>query len=208
MITSVFIVDDHFMVIEGLRKLLSEIKDIECCGHATNAASCLSYLTQHTPDVILMDINLPDKSGLDLCIEVTNLYPTIRTIGLSTFNQKVYISKMLANGAMGYLLKNATSQEIMMAINTVMTGHQYLSLEASTALRQQLPTDNILLTLREKEVLAGIAEGYNSKQIADKLFIGETTVITHRKSLLSKLNAKNTAELIKMAVVHQLINFE
>jgi DNA-binding NarL/FixJ family response regulator len=206
--TNVFIVDDHFMIIEGLRKLLSEIKEVECCGHATNAASCLSFLKQSTPDVILMDINLPDKSGLDLCIEVTKQYPSIRVIGLSTFNQKPYISKMLANGAMGYLLKNATSQEIMMAINTVMKGQQYLCQEASVSLRQILPADNILLSLREKEVLGCIAEGHNSKAIADKLFIAETTVITHRKSLLTKLNAKNTAELIKLAVIHKLITIE
>jgi DNA-binding NarL/FixJ family response regulator len=208
MTKKVFIVDDHFMIIEGLRKLLSEIKEVECCGHATTAASCLSYLKQNTPDVILMDINLPDMSGLDLCIEVTKQYPSVRIIGLSTFNQKPYISKMLANGAMGYLLKNATSQEILMAINTVMRGQQYLCQEASTSLRQVLPADNVVLSLREKEVLGCIAEGHNSKAIADKLFIAETTVITHRKSLLAKLNAKNTAELIKMAIMNKLIDVE
>lgn len=208
MATTVFIVDDHYMVIEGLIKLMSDIKGIECCGHATNGASCLSYLRQNKPDVILMDINLPDVSGLDLCLEVATKHPSIHIIALSTFNQKPYISKMLANGAVGYLLKNATAQEIMMAINTVMNGQQYLSKEAATSLRQQLPADDILLSRREKEVLACIAEGLNSKAIASKLFIAETTVITHRKSLLSKLNARNTAELIKTAVINKLISFE
>jgi DNA-binding NarL/FixJ family response regulator len=205
MITTVFIVDDHYMVIEGLIKLMSDIKGVECCGHATTGASCLSYLKQNTPDVILMDINLPDISGLDLCLEVTKKYPSVHIIGLSTFNQKPYISKMLANGAMGYLLKNATTAEIMTAISTVTKGQQYLSQEASASLRQQLPADNILLSRREKEVLGCIADGLNSKVIAGKLFIAETTVITHRKSLLSKLNAKNTAELIKLAVEYKLI---
>jgi DNA-binding NarL/FixJ family response regulator len=197
MATTVFIVDDHFMVIEGLHKLLSEIKEVECCGHATNAASCLSYLKQNNPDIILMDINLPDINGIDLCLQVSKEYPGIRIIGLSTFNQKPYISSMLKNGAMGYLLKNATAPEIMMAINTVMKGQQYLSQEASASLRQQLPADTILLSRREKEVLACIAEGLTSKAIAEKLFIAETTVITHRKSLMEKFSASNTALLIK-----------
>jgi DNA-binding NarL/FixJ family response regulator len=205
---TVFIVDDHYMVIEGLKTLLSQIKDVECCGHATTAASCLSYLQHNKPDIILMDINLPDTSGLDLCVEVTAKYPSSRIIGLSTFNQKPYIRNMLANGAMGYLLKNATSQEIMMALTTVMKGERYLSQEAAASLRQQLPADNVLLSRREKEVLACIAEGLNSKGIAGKLFIAETTVITHRKSLLVKLNAKNTAELIKLAVINKLITIE
>jgi DNA-binding NarL/FixJ family response regulator len=205
MATTVFIVDDHYMVIEGLIKLMADIKVVECCGHATTAGSCLSYLKQNTPDVILMDINLPDMSGLDLCLEVTKKYPAVRILGLSTFNQKPYISKMLSNGAMGYLLKNATTAEIMTAISTVMKGQQYLSQEASASLRQQLPADDVILSRREKEVLACIAEGLTSKGIAQKLFIAESTVITHRKSLMEKFGASNTALLIKKGVEMGLV---
>ncbi len=203
--TTVFIVDDHYMVIEGLIKLMSDLKGVECCGHATTGGSCLSYLTYNKPDIILMDINLPDMSGLDLCLEAAKKCPGVRILGLSTFNQKPYISKMIENGAMGYLLKNATAAEIMNAISTVMKGGQYLSQEASASLRQRLPSEDIILSRREKEVLSCIAEGLTSKGIADKLFIAETTVISHRKSLMEKFDASNTALLIKKGVEMGLV---
>src|SRR5687767_3338748 len=107
MIVKVFIVDDHYMVIEGIRSLLQTEKDVEWLGHATNAASCLAFLKQHQPDVILMDINLPDKSGIELCKEVKDLYPSVFIIALSTYNQLSFIQKIMDNGASGYVLKNA-----------------------------------------------------------------------------------------------------
>ena len=103
----VFIVDDHYMVIEGIRALLQNEKDIEWVGHATNAVSCMAFLQKTQPDIILMDIGLPDKNGVELCREVKAKYPAIRVLGLSTYNQKSYITKMMENGASGYLLKNA-----------------------------------------------------------------------------------------------------
>ena len=208
MATSVFITDDHYMVIEGIRSLLQQEKDVEWMGHATNAASCLAFLQQQLPDVILMDINLPDQSGIDLCREVKRLYPSVFILGLSTFSQQSFIEKMLANGASGYVLKNATAQELMGAIETVTRGKQYLSFDAATALRQagtgtgdQLP----VLTRREKEVLLLIAEGLTNNAIARQLFISITTVDTHRKNILAKFDAKNTASLIRMAAQMQLI---
>src|SRR5215216_414289 len=95
----VFIVDDHYMVIEGIRALLQNEKSIEWTGHAMNAASCLAFLRQQQPDVILMDVNLPDKNGIDLCLEVKEKYPSVFILGLSTFNQKSFIQKMMQNGA-------------------------------------------------------------------------------------------------------------
>jgi DNA-binding NarL/FixJ family response regulator len=112
MATKVFIVDDHYMVIEGIRSLLQNEKNIEWVGHASNAASCLAFLQQQLPEVILMDINLPDKSGIDLCKEVREKYPAVFVIGLSTFNQQSFIQKMMDNGASGYVLKNATQEEL------------------------------------------------------------------------------------------------
>ena len=122
MAIKVFIVDDHYMVIEGIRSLLQNEKNIEWMGHASNAASCLAFLQQQLPDVILMDINLPDKSGIDLCREVKEKYPAVFVIGLSTFNQQSFIQKMMDNGATGYVLKNATQEELMEAIETVAEG--------------------------------------------------------------------------------------
>jgi DNA-binding NarL/FixJ family response regulator len=204
MATSVFIVDDHYMVIEGLRSLLQNEKGIEWAGHAMTAASSLAFLKQQQPDVILMDINLPDKSGIDLCKEVKERYPSVFIIGLSTFNQQSFIQKMMDNGASGYVLKNATQEELTDAISTVMKGKTYLSDEASHTLRKE-DAPAIVLTRREKEVLGLIADGLTNAETAQKLFISVTTVDTHRKNLLTKLEAKNTASLIRIATQLQLI---
>src|SRR5882724_6891082 len=134
MMTKVFIVDDHYMVIEGIRSLLQHEKQIEWSGHAMSAASCLAFLQQQQPDVILLDINLPDKSGIDLCREIKEKYPAIFIIGLSTFNQLSFIEKMMDNGASGYVLKNATQGELMEALTVVLEGKTYLSFEAGQTL--------------------------------------------------------------------------
>jgi DNA-binding NarL/FixJ family response regulator len=199
MITKTFIVDDHYMVIEGIRSLLQNEKSIEWMGHAMNASSCLAFLNKQLPDVILMDINLPDISGIDLCKEVKTKYPSVFIVGLSTFNQQSFIQKMMDNGASGYVLKNATQEELTSAIETVMKGKTYLSEEASNTLRKENGA-NIVLTRREKEVLELIADGMTNAEIAQKLFVSVTTVDTHRKNLLAKFETKNTAALIKIAV--------
>ncbi|MEO5890311.1 MAG: response regulator transcription factor [Ferruginibacter sp.] len=201
----VFIVDDHYMVVEGIRSLLQNEKNIEWLGHAMNAASCLAFLSQQQPDIILMDINLPDKSGIDLCKEVIEKYPSVAVIGLSTFNQQSFIQKMIDNGASGYVLKNATQEELCEAIDAVMAGKQYLSHAAAQMLRSNDTGERPILTRREIEVLALIAEGMTNNEIAQKLFISSTTVDTHRKNLLSKFAARNTATLIKMAVQLQFV---
>ena len=200
MLTKVFIVDDHYMIIEGIRSLLQNEKSIEWLGHAGNAASCMAFLRHQQPDVILMDINLPDKSGIQLCKEVLEKYPLINIIGLSTYNQQSFIEKMIGHGASGYVLKNATQEELMEAIHIVMKGKQYLSFEASQSLRKHESDEGPILTRREKEVLELITSGLTNNEIAEKLFISSTTVDTHRKNLLAKFNAKNTAELVKLAV--------
>lgn len=197
--TKLFIVDDHYMVIEGIKAMLQDEPHIEWTGHAYNADSCLSFLQLHLPDVILMDINLPDKSGIDLCKEVTMKYPTIKIIGLSTFNQLSFISKMLDNGASGYLLKNASRSEILKAIETVMNRKQYLSMEASEMMKKNEVEGAPTLTRREIEVLQLIAEGFTNTEMSEKLFVSTTTIDTHRKHLLAKFNAKNTASLIRLA---------
>lgn len=203
--TKVFIVDDHYMVIEGIRSLLQNERNIEWSGHATNANSCLAFLKQQQPDVILMDINLPDVSGIDLCKEVKEKYPGIFIIGLSTFNQLSFIQKMLDNGASGYVLKNATQNELMEGIETVIKGKLYLSNEAAQSLKKISNGEMPVLTRRELEVLGLIAEGLTNNEIAIKLFISVTTVDTHRKNLLAKFDARNMASLIKAAVNMQLI---
>ena len=201
-----FIVDDHYMVIEGIRALLQNETDIVWLGHATNAASCMAFLQQQLPDVILMDINLPDKSGIDLCKELKSRYPSVKVLGLSTFNQQSFIEKMMSNGASGYVLKNATGQELMEGITTIVQGKEYLSFDAAIALRHIDKSSSVpVITRREKEVLELIANGFTNNEIAKQLFLSCTTVDTHRKNLLAKFEAKNIASLIKHAMQLQMI---
>jgi DNA-binding NarL/FixJ family response regulator len=200
----VFIVDDHYMVVEGIRSLLSEDPSIEWMGHASNADSCLAFLQKQQPDVILMDINMPGKSGIELCQEVKAKYPGVFVIGLSTFNQQSFIQKMMDHGASGYVLKNATQKELLEAINTVIKGRTYFSEEAADVMRKTDESSAPLITRREKEVLELLAEGLTNQEIASRLFVS-TTIDSHRKSLLAKLHAKNTAELIKLAFQHKII---
>ncbi len=204
MATKVFIVDDHYMVVEGIRSLLQNEKGIEWTGHAMNAASCLAFLQRQQPDIILMDINLPDKNGIDLCKEVKEKYPSVFIIGLSTFNQQSFIQKMMDSGASGYVLKNATQEELMEAISVVIKGKIYFSDEASQVLTKS-DANPILLTRREKEVLELIAEGLTNNEIAQKLFVSPTTIDTHRKNLLAKFGVRNTASLIRDATKLQFI---
>jgi DNA-binding NarL/FixJ family response regulator len=207
MAIKLFIVDDHYMVIEGIHSLLQNEQDIEWMGHASNAASCLSFLKNEKPDVILMDINLPDKNGIDLCKEVKEIYPEIYVLGLSTFNQQSFIEKMIASGASGYLLKNATQQELMEGIETVVKGKQYLSFDAAIAIRKpDAENETPIITRREKEVLELIANGLTNNEMAERLFISASTIDTHRKSLLSKFGARNTASLIKIVMQLNLLH--
>lgn len=202
----VFIVDDHYMVVEGIRSLLSEEPSIEWTGHASNADSCLAFLQKQQPDVILMDISMPGKSGIELCQEVKAKYPGVFVIGLSTFNQQSFIQKMMEHGASGYVLKNATQKELLEAIDTVIKGKTYFSEEAADVMRKTDESSAPLITRREKEVLELLAEGLTNHEIASRLFVSTTTIDSHRKSLLAKLHAKNTAELIKLAFHHKIIS--
>jgi len=200
----IFIVDDHYLVIEGIRSLLHDEKTIDWMGHATNAASCMDFLKRQQPDVILMDVSLPDMSGTELCKQVKQLYPAIWVIGLSTFNQLSIIRNMMDNGASGYVLKNATKEEIQEAISMVLKGETYFSMEVLDSLKESR-TQQSLITRREKEVLQLIAEGLTNAEIAEKLFISIATVNTHRKSILEKFEVKNTATLIGKATKMGLI---
>jgi DNA-binding NarL/FixJ family response regulator len=204
----VFIVDDHPVVIEGIHSLLQNEKDIEWAGHAMNAASCLGFFITNTAHVLLMDINLPDTSGVELCAMIKEKYPGIMVLGLSTFNQGLYIKKMMENGASGYILKNSSKEELIKAIHAVHDGSIYFSGEVGEALteyQRSSKTDLPVLSRREKEILVLIAEGYTNPQIAEKLFVSPFTVDSHRKNLLAKLGVKNTAMLIRFAVEHKLI---
>lgn len=197
--TSVFIVDDHYMVVEGIRSLLQDEQDLVWLGHAMDGLSCFRQLETLKPDIVFMDINLPDISGIELCKTVKKKLPQTKILGLSTYNQQAIIHNMMENGASGYLLKNASKEELLEAIKTVKSGGQYFCLEATQSLLEP-GYERPVITRREKEVLILICDGLTNPEIAEKLFISLPTANTHRKSLLAKFGAKNVAALVKTAV--------
>jgi DNA-binding NarL/FixJ family response regulator len=205
---NVFIIDDHPMVVEGLQSLLSRLENIQVTGSVSNAFDAIPFIQENTPDVVLLDINLPEISGIDLCKKIHHHFPSIKILGMSTFSERSYISRMIENGASGYLIKSASGEEIAEAINTIQEGKIYLSVAMEHMARplSVFPSDTLpALTKREKEVLQLISEGLTNNQVAEKLFISPLTVDSHRKNLLTKLNVNNTASLIKLAVQHGLV---
>ncbi len=198
--TKIIIVDDHPLVIEGLKALIETDNSFEIIGIALNGQQTNQLLKTEKPDIIFMDINLPDCSGIDLCREILLKFPSIIIIGLSTFNTPSYIQAMLDSGAKGYLLKNTTKDELLKALNTVLSHKTYISEEAKSILNTFKTATEIVLTRREREVLQLIASGKSNTEIAKELFISPTTVDSHRTNLLAKFKTNNTALLIKQAV--------
>jgi DNA-binding NarL/FixJ family response regulator len=200
----VFIVDDHPMVIEGLSAMLRSQPEIELAGFATNAASCLGYFVNQTADVVLMDINLPDKSGIELCALVKLKSPTTRVIALSNFDQLSYVERMRESGAAGYLLKNTPLNELLNAIRSVSEGNEWWRYMDN--FNYQFEAKNgLLITRREKEVLYLIADGLTNNEIAERLFVSASTADSHRKNLIAKLQVKNTAALVRTAMEKKII---
>lgn len=200
----IFIVDDHPMVIEGFKSLLSQNDSVTVVGCAQNAFEAIDFIKKNEVDIAFLDINLPDINGIELCQKIKTEFPKIQCLALSTFNDRGYVSKMIENGASGYLLKNSSKEEIFKAIDEVSKGNMFFNVDyqkQNTSKYDQAP----IITRREKEVLIEIAEGLTNQQIADKLFISITTVSSHRQNLMLKLDVNNTASLLKMAVKFGLI---
>lgn len=202
----IIVVDDHPMVIEGMKAMLNQIRYVELYATASNAYEAMEKVKENQPDLVITDINMPEISGVELTSKLKKEFPNLKIIGMSTFNERSYISQMIQNGADGFLVKSASKEEIETAISSVLDGKMYLSSDAGISNSEQKQLKNQpTLTRREKEILTLISEGFTNPQIAEKLFISLYTVETHRKNLLSKFNTNNTASLIKIAATNGLI---
>jgi len=195
---TILIVDDHPIVAEGIRKLIQDSNAAEVIGVAGTGKACLDFLRWEKPDVILLDISLPDISGIDLCKVIKTKEPTRKILALTTFNERSTVINMMKNGSDGYILKNSETSEIIEAIQEVYNGGKYICDSAEELLKEEVIND-LLLTNREKEVLRLIADGFTNLEIGNKLFISPLTVDSHRKNLITKLKARNTASLIRIA---------
>ncbi len=198
------IVDDHRVLVTGLVGLFSSSTNIQITGTAYNAKECRLMLSQQQPDVILLDINLPDANGTELCKEIKTKYPSVKIIALTSYSEYTVVRQMLENGASGYVLKNAMPDEIILGVETVAEGNQFLCDEVDMLMNSRSKLQ-IWLTPREKELLGHIVNGYTNNEIADKMYLGIETVNSYRKNLLCKLGARNTAILVKMAIEEKLI---
>lgn len=202
----VLIVDDHPMVLQGMKSMLAEISFVEMAGIASNAYEAVELIKSVLPQIVITDINMPEISGIELALKIRKEFPSVKIIAMSTFKERSYISQMVQNGASGYLVKSASKEEIEEAILSVYEGKLYMSLDINLSSPDKLETNTIpILSSREKEVLELIADGMTNPQIAAKLFLSQHTVDSHRKNLLVKLNVSNTASLIKLAARNNLI---
>jgi DNA-binding NarL/FixJ family response regulator len=201
----ILIVDDHLLVLEGLKVLLQNTEGIDVVGTASNAYDAIAFLKQNEVDITFLDINLPDLSGIDLCLKIKEEFPSVKCLALSTFAERSYISRMIQNGAMGYLIKSSSKEEILEAISRVQEGGFFMNVNLLDPVSENKSKAIPFLTRREKEVLELIAEGLTNQQIADKVFVSVLTVNSHRKNLLTKFEVNNTASLIKVATQNGLI---
>ncbi len=203
---NILIVDDHPMVLEGMKALLSNFDYITVSGTATNAYDAMAMLKAQPVDIVIADINLPEVSGIELTAKIKKEFPGIKILAMSTFKERSYISQMIKNGASGYLVKSASKEEIEAAILSANEGKLYLSLDInSIELNPEVASDVPVVSRREKEVLQLIVDGLTNPQIAEKLFISLHTVDSHRKNLLAKFNVNNTASLIRVAIKNNLV---
>lgn len=204
----VSVTDDHLIVIDGLKNTLSAHKDIRITGTYRNATELLAGLQKETPDVLLLDLQLPDKSGKEIVPHLLMQYPKLHILILSGLESSSYIKEMMHKGCKGYLFKSTADQDTLIeAIRTVYNGELFLDVALKEQLLQEMlsakrKVSNLkpVLTRREKEILRLIASEYNNQQIADMLFISLRTVETHRYNLMQKLNVKNMAGLVKEAM--------
>lgn len=205
------ITDDHPLLLEGIRNILKDVPNIRLVESYTAAGQTLQSKTLKDTDVLLLDINLPDMDGINLCGKLHSQWPHLKIIGLTSHKQTSFLKGMLKAGAKGFLIKNTPAQEIIEAIETVYNGQEYLQAEMKDLLvAETLKTghhNNFIpkLTRREQEILKLITDEHTTQEIADKLFLSPKTIETHRQNLMLKLEAKNSIGLVKTALQKGLV---
>lgn len=212
----IMLVDDHKMIREGIKTYLAEDPKYDIVGEAENGIDCLNQLENLEVDLILTDLHMPEMDGIELAKEVKERYPDLKLIALTMMGESQHIKQMLAEGALGYLLKNCGETEVKLAIQNVMMGGTYYSPEVTNIImnniRKVKPKSGgnvameMPLTDREKEVLKLILKEYTNQEIADELYISVRTVDAHKRNLLDKTGSKNVAGLVIYAIDRQLFD--
>jgi len=212
----IILTEDHQLLRDGIKVLIAS-ENIEIIGEASTGAGLWTLMESVQPDIILMDISLPDISGIELTRTLSERYPEVKVLILSMFTDESFINQAIKAGAKGYLHKNTTRDEMLIAIDTVYSGSEYYSdniskiilksyIEKAKKSGEEISNPHEILSKREIEILKMFAEGFINKEIADHLFISIRTVESHKNHIMQKLNLKTQVELVKYAIRHNLIN--
>lgn len=206
----ILLADDHTLVRQGFRLILLSQPDMDVVGEAGNGREAVEMARSLRPDVVVMDVTMPDLNGIEATRRIREISPHIRVLALSVHRDSVYVREMVRAGAEGYLLKESADTDLLAAVRAVATGHSYLSPEVSGAIlrdyRKHATNPLDLLSSREREVLQLIAEGKTNKEIANTLNLSVYTVDGHRTRIMEKLNLHSVGELVRFAVRHGLID--
>ena len=212
----ILVADDHAMFVDGIESILKNEKDISVIGRCYDGQSVLDFVKDDQPDIILLDINLPDMTGIEVSKNVLSNHPNVKILAISMFNEESFVTEILNNGAQGYILKNTGREELLKAIHTICEGQTYFSNDVTNTIMKGLMKQRKesskktsffpKISRREKEVLTLIIKEHTTQEIADKLFISLKTVESHRSNLLNKLNARNTAGLVRITLENKLLD--
>jgi len=212
----IILTEDHQLLRDGIKALIAS-ENIEIIGEASTGAGLWTLMESVQPDIILMDISLPDVSGIELTRTLSERYPEVKVLILSMFTDESFINQAIKAGAKGYLHKNTTREEMLVAIDTVYSGSEFYSDNISRIILksyidkakkngEEISNPHEILSKREIEILKMFAEGFINKEIADRLFISIRTVESHKNHIMQKLSLKTQVELVKYAIRHNLIN--
>lgn len=213
----VLVADDHTMFVDGIDSILKDEKDIEVIGRCYDGPSVIQFLKNEDADLVLLDVNLPEMNGIEVCKQVNKDYKNTKILAISMFNEESFVTEILNHGAEGYILKNTGREELLTAIRTVNGGNTYFSKDVTQTIMKSLMKSRKAsnssksgfipkISRREKEVLKLIVEEYTTQEIANELFISLKTVESHRSSLLAKMNARNTAGLVRITMENKLLD--
>jgi DNA-binding NarL/FixJ family response regulator len=207
MSTRILLVDDHAILLDGIKNLLDKEEGFNVVGLAENAEYALEFLSKNDVDVVITDFNMPGMDGLSLVNSIKRIMPNVKTIVLSMHDETHLVKEILRSGVNGYVLKKDTHRELLKAIQEVQAGRVYLSSDINKILITNLqnPDEGRLLTDREREIVKLIAKEYSNKDIAEELFISERTVETHRKNIFKKTGTNSLVGLIKFAYANNLV---
>lgn len=213
----IILAEDHIIVRNGIKMLLESQSGVQVIAEAANGLEVLELIAAgNIPDIVLTDINMPEMDGISLIKELKSTHPHVKVVVLSMLDNEKYVAQAFIEGCNGYLLKNVNEDEMVFALKTVSAGTKYLCAELTQkvleryvqnlSLQSHNNNQQIDLSMREIEVLHLVADGYTNQEMADKLFLSKRTVEGHRQTLIDKTGSKNTAALIRFAVVNGYLN--